>query len=80
MVVDTPADGRPTRRDVPDVPKHEDFRVMIDEMRGKLDAVVVATPDHVHHAPSAYALRSGLHVFCEKGLTERSRKLAPWPS
>jgi len=27
----------------PDVPKYEDFRVMIDEMRGKLDAVVVAT-------------------------------------
>jgi len=55
----------------PDVPKHEDFRVMIDQMRGKLDAVVVATPDHVHHAPSAYALRAGLHVFCEKGLTRK---------
>ena len=27
----------------PDVPKYEDFRVMIDEMQGKLDAVVVAT-------------------------------------
>ena len=55
----------------PDVPKHEDFRAMIDEMRGKLDAVVVATPDHVHAAPSAYALRAGLHVFCEKGLTRK---------
>ncbi|HPD14741.1 MAG TPA: Gfo/Idh/MocA family oxidoreductase [Planctomycetota bacterium] len=53
----------------PDVPKYEDFRVMIAEMGSKLDAVVVATPDHVHAAPSALALRAGLHVFCEKGLT-----------
>ena len=53
----------------PDVPKYEDFRVLIDKMGSKLDAVVVATPDHVHAAPSALALRAGLHVFCEKGLT-----------
>ena len=63
----------------PDVPKYEDFRVMIDEMGSKLDAVVVATPDHVHAAPSALALRAGLHVFCEKGLTrtiQEARTLA----
>jgi hypothetical protein len=53
----------------PDVPKYEDFRVMIDEMAPRLDGVVVSTPDHTHAAPSAYALRAGLHVFCEKGLT-----------
>jgi len=63
----------------PDVPKFEDFRVMIDEMGSKLDAVVVATPDHNHAPPSAYALRAGLHVFCEKGLTrtiQEARTLA----
>ena len=63
----------------PDVPKFEDFRVMIDQMGSKLDTVIVATPDHVHAAPSAYALRAGLHVFCEKGLTrtiQESRTLA----
>jgi hypothetical protein len=53
----------------PDVPKFEDFRVMIDEMGRRLDGVIIATPDHAHAAPSAYALRAGLHVFCEKGLT-----------
>jgi predicted dehydrogenase len=35
-------------------------------MASQLDAVV-AIPDHVHAAPSACALRAGLHVFCEKG-------------
>jgi hypothetical protein len=63
----------------PDVPQYEDFRVMIDEMSAKLDAVVVATPDHVHAAPSALALRAGLHVFCEKGLSrtiQEARTLA----
>lgn len=63
----------------PDVPKYEDFRLMVAEMAPKLDAVVVATPDHVHAAPSALALRAGLHVFCEKGLTRtvhESRTLA----
>jgi hypothetical protein len=53
----------------PDLPKFEDFRVMIDEMARRLDAVIVGTPDHNHAAPSAYALRAGLHAFCEKGLT-----------
>ncbi len=53
----------------PDVPKFEDFRLMIDQMGSKLDAVVVATPDHNHAPPSALALRAGKHVFCEKGLT-----------
>lgn len=63
----------------PDVPKYEDFRVMIGELGSKLDAVIVATPDHVHAAPSALALRSGLHAFCEKGLTrtiQEARTLA----
>ena len=53
----------------PDVPKYEDYRVMIDEMADKLDGVIVSTPDHTHAPASAYALRAGLHVFCEKGLT-----------
>ncbi|MFW6171679.1 MAG: Gfo/Idh/MocA family oxidoreductase [Planctomycetota bacterium] len=53
----------------PDVPKYEDYRVMVDEMAPQLDGVIVATPDHTHAPASAYALRAGLHVFCEKGLT-----------
>ena len=59
----------PAFKRYPDIPKFEDFRVMIDKMAPRLDAVIVSTPDHTHAAPSAYALRAGLHVFCEKGLT-----------
>lgn len=46
-----------------------DYREMLLAMRGKLDAVVVSTPDH-HHAPaSAMAMNMGLHCYCEKPLT-----------
>ncbi len=34
----------------------------------KLDAVTVATPDHLHVEPALVALASGCHVFCEKPL------------
>jgi len=43
-----------------------DFRKMVDA--GGLDAVAVSTPDHVHAPAAAYALRAGLHVYCEKPL------------
>jgi len=48
---------------------HHDFRKMLDEMAGSIDAVVVATPDHSHAVVSAAAIRAGKHVFCEKPLT-----------
>lgn len=46
-----------------------DYRKMLDEMGGQIDAVVVSTPDH-HHAPAAIrAMRLGKHVYCQKPLT-----------
>lgn len=53
----------------PDVPKFEDYRVMLDKMGKEIDAVVVATCDHNHAAPSAAAIRAGKATYCEKGLT-----------
>jgi predicted dehydrogenase len=46
---------------------YTDYRKMIDA--GGLDAVMVATPDHTHAPATMYALKAGLHAFCEKPLT-----------
>ena len=46
--------------------KYTDFRKMIE--REKLDGVVVATPDHNHAYISVYAMKHGLHVYCQKPL------------
>jgi len=54
----------------PAAKQYRDWRKLLDEMgSGGLDAVVVSTPDHLHAPVSARAMRSGLHVYCEKPLT-----------
>jgi predicted dehydrogenase len=51
----------------PGAQKYTDFRDMIENQ--KLDGVIVATPDHNHAYISVYAMRRGLHVYCQKPLT-----------
>lgn len=41
-----------TFQKAPDVPKHLDYRKMLEVNRPQIDAVLVATTDH-HHAPCA---------------------------
>ena len=48
---------------------YKDFRVMLDKEEGKIDAVTVGTPDHIHAVASMDAIRRGKHVYCEKPLT-----------
>ncbi len=46
--------------------RYRDFRKMIETE--KLDAVVVSTPDHMHAPAALWAMRRGLHCYCEKPL------------
>lgn len=47
--------------------EYEDFRVMLEKEKG-IDAVLCATPDHLHAPVSVAAMRMGKHVYCEKPL------------
>jgi len=46
----------------------QDYRRMFDQMEKGIDAVIVATPDHVHAVQAMAAIRRGKHVYCEKPL------------
>lgn len=45
-----------------------DFRDMLEKEKA-IDAVLIATPDHLHAFVSVHAMRAGKHVYCEKPLT-----------
>ncbi len=47
--------------------QYADFRRMLEQ--NDIDAVVVNTPDHTHAAASLPAMELGMHVYCEKPLT-----------
>ncbi len=54
---------------VPSDMRFHDFRKMFDTVGGKLDAVVISTPDHTHFHPGHIAMQLGLHTYIEKPMT-----------
>ena len=52
----------------PNAKKWTDFRKMLDEQKD-IDAVMIATPDHLHAVVAMAAIKRGKHVYCEKPLT-----------
>ena len=51
--------------DHPGTPHFADFRVMLEKLGDTVDAVIVATPDHMHALPAIEAMKRGKHVFCQ---------------
>jgi len=61
--------GGPAFREFPNVPRYRDFRRMFDELGDTIDAVTIATPDHMHFPIAMMALERGKHVYLQKPLT-----------
>lgn len=53
----------------PDAATFVDYRKMLADLGDKVDAVVVATPDHTHAPASMEAMSRKKHIYCEKPLT-----------
>ena len=57
------------RQKFPDVRLYHDFREMLEKEKGRIHAVTVSTPDHMHAPAAALAMSMGKHVYCQKPLT-----------
>ena len=53
----------------PKASKHKDYRKMLDKEGKNIDAVMIATPDHLHTPIALACMQQGKHVYCEKPLT-----------
>jgi len=53
----------------PNAKRFKDFRRMLEKMEKQIDAVIVATPDHVHAPAAMMAIKMKKHVYVEKPLT-----------
>jgi len=60
------------------VGQYIDYGDMLDREKGNLDAVIIATPDWVHHTHAIACMQAGLDVYCEKEMSnsiDNARKM-----
>jgi hypothetical protein len=53
----------------PKASKHKDYRTMLEKEGKNIDAVMIATPDHMHTPIALLCMQHGKHIYCEKPLT-----------
>ena len=58
----------PTFTRFPNAPRYRDFRKMLDKEGKNIDAVIVATPDHMHATAAIWCMERGKSVYVQKPL------------
>lgn len=65
--VDTGAYGfGNAKKYAPDAETFVDYREMLDKIKGKVDALVISTPDHSHFSIAMSSLNHGFPIYLEK--------------
>jgi predicted dehydrogenase len=67
--------------DHPGTPHWSDYRALLRDLGDRVDAVIVATPDHMHAPVAVAAMQRGKHVFCQKPLAHTAwecRQMRLW--
>jgi predicted dehydrogenase len=57
-----------TYKNFPNAPTFRDFRQMLDKEGKNIDAVIVATPDHMHATAAMWCMERNKHVYVQKPL------------
>jgi predicted dehydrogenase len=68
--VERPSNVKRLMTEYPNAKRYTDFRKMLVEMDDQIDAVGVATPDHMHFLAAYMAVMMGKHVYVQKPLTQ----------
>ena len=54
---------------------YEDYKEMLEQMQGKMDLVVIATPNHLHYTMALNALQAGYDILVEKPIAFEAEKV-----